>query len=371
MKVAIITISDYDNYGNRLQNYALQKFLENQGHEVTTIVNSPVSIRMSRIIALKSGYNTFKKFGLKGLLNKINEKKNIDKKNALSKKRSNFIEFSKEYITESNYSINPSDIPEHLAEEYDYFIVGSDQVWNPNFRHMSPIDFLTFANKNQRIAYAPSFGVSNIEKKYKKKYATWLNGIEKISIREESGQNLIQNLTDHKVPILVDPTMLISKEDWITLSKEYSGKPQKKYLLTYYLGELSKEKQIWIEQIARENELEILKLADYNNLKEYSLRPDEFIDLISSATLFLTDSFHGTIFSIIMNTPFVVFDRISHVGSMSSRIDTLLRKFEFENRKWEKIKYDNVFDIDFSKVTSIQKIEKNKSISFIEKAIDE
>lgn len=369
MKIGIVTITDYDNYGNRLQNYALQEILKNLNHEVITIVNSPINSSNKLEIKLKSAFNIFSKLGFFGVLKKIREK-NKENRSILEKKRSNFKNFSNEYIFESTFGINPNSIPNNLGEEFDFFIVGSDQVWNPNFRHGSPIDFLTFAESNKRIAYAPSFGVDIIEQKYVENYVKWINEFTHLSAREEAGAKIIYKLTSRKAPVVVDPTLLLTKEEWKKISIPCINKPKNQYILTYYLGNLSKEKSDWIESLVKNTGWELINLANYDDLEYFDIRPDEFIDLIESASLFLTDSFHGSIFSILMETPFVIFDRISHVGSMSSRIDTLLTTFKLEKRKWVNIDKENVLDVDFSHILEIQKKEINRSIEYLKKSLE-
>lgn len=368
MKIGIITITDYDNYGNRLQNYALQKVLNRMGHDVVTIVNSPVGSNNGKIIKLQTAFNIIRNLGVRGILSKIKEK---NKKNriALNRKRSNFKDFSMKYIKESSFSINPTSIPDELGNEFDYFIVGSDQVWNPNFRHESPIDFLVFAEKSKRIAYAPSFGVSTIEKKYINKYTRWIDEFSYLSAREEAGANIIYELTGREVPVVVDPTLLLTKEEWKNICTPFKLKPRNEYILTYYLGNLPDEKNEWINLMVDKTGWSVINLASYDDIDYFDIRPDEFIDLIESASLFLTDSFHGTIFSILMETPFVVFDRISHVGSMSSRLDTLLSTFNFESRKWTNVDKENILNIDFSHVSKIQQNEIERSAEYLGKAL--
>src|SRR5699024_3818115 len=112
--------------------------------------------------------------------------------------------------------------------------------------------------------------------------------------------------------------MLLSKEEWLNIAETASNKPMKGYLLTYFLGEISEERKIFIQDIAQKKDLEIINLVMIDEKTPYLSEPSEFIDYINSANLFLTDSFHGAAFSIILNTPFIVFDRKGNVSSMNS-----------------------------------------------------
>ena len=368
MKIGIATIVDYKNYGNRLQNYALQEVLKAMGHDVETIVNKPLKPTDDRSAAVRY-LERMKELGVKGNISRISDKiKGDPKEKLLNEKKRTFKAFSNRYIKETEYIIDPEAVPESLKDKFDFFVTGSDQVWNPNYRNGSPFDFLTFAPLNKRVAYAPSFGVSTIPDDFKENYAKWLSEFASLSVREDAGSQLIESLTGRKAPVLVDPTLLLNKDQWLTLAEPSSVKPQSNYLLTYYLGTLSEDKASFISKVAEENNLKIVNLADYAQPDYYTLSPAEFVDMIHHASVFFTDSFHGAVFSILLEKPVVVFERVSKVPSMNSRIDTLLSKFNLIERKYEKISNDKVFDIDFSHVPPILEEERNKSLDYLTQA---
>lgn len=369
MKVGIVTIVDYKNYGNRLQNYALQEVLKSLDTDVETIVNIPYNSQKN-LPLLSRYWNRIIELGISGNVDRIKEKlKGEPKEKLLKKKKQAFREFTNEWIDETDFKVDPLNIPENLGELYDYFVTGSDQVWNPNYRNGSAFDFLTFAPKRKRIAYAPSFGVSNIPDAYKEKYTKWLSEMNALSVREDAGAALINRLTGRDVPVHVDPTVLLTKEKWETFAKQSSVRPEKKYLLTYYLGKISNDKKQLIDDLAIENDLEIVNLSSYRDEKYYDIRPDEFVDMIQHADIFLTDSFHGAVFSILLETPFVIFNRVSKVPSMNSRIDTLLDKFQLSNRKYGFLEKEELFDIDFSHVPNILEEERIKSLTYLRQAL--
>lgn len=241
-KVGIITICDYQNYGNRLQNYAVQEILKDLGYEVTTIVNNspkpdtidslPYKERIKRLIS----QNPSKIFDK--ILLKIGDKLNAKKKSLLlNQKISSFKNFTSKYISETTFTVDHRNIPTELESLFEYYIIGSDQIWNPSFRYGSGFDFGTFCNKKKKIALSPSFGVSDIPDRYKKSYSIMLNEIEHLSAREESGSNIIRELTGRDAPVLVDPTLILTKERWLKISSQNKYKPQKEYILTYFIGE--------------------------------------------------------------------------------------------------------------------------------------
>ncbi|WP_315119217.1 polysaccharide pyruvyl transferase family protein [uncultured Clostridium sp.] len=375
-KVAILTINDYQNYGNRLQNYAAQEVLKSLGFSVETIRNTTNTSGNGVIGKLIGKIHRLNKMTISEIYRKLNLKiweyahKGIVKECNI-KKTLAFKKFTLDNILETDYCISEHNIPNDLLERFDYFITGSDQVWNPTFRYGCSVDFLTFAPKNKRIAYAPSFGISQIPSNYKENYKLWLSEMASLSVREDAGAKIIKELTGRDAVVLVDPTLMLTKEKWMSISKKASNKPKNKYLLTYFLGKISKENQGKMKEIADKNKLQILNLADISDRETYKADPSEFIDYINSASVFFTDSFHGTVFSILLEKPFVVFNREGKIPSMNSRIETLLSKFKLESRRWENIKNnDDIFNINFSHIPPILEFERNKTIKYLRGALD-
>ena len=375
-KVGIITICDYNNYGNRLQNYATQEVIKSLGCEVETIVNLPYIklgftdyinkarrmsiIELSKKIFYRICYRIC--YFIKKIINR--------KKCVLAKKRKiAFKQFTEKYINETDYIITPDCIPNDIKDKYDYFIAGSDQVWNPNFRKGSFIDFLTFVPKEKRIAYSASFGMTNLPDEYISNYSRWLSEMPHISVREEAGAKIVKDLTGKDAIVLVDPTLMLTKEQWLSISKPALHKPDKPYILTYFLGETPPEIEEKIYFFSKC--YDIVNLADMEDENRYVADPAEFLDYINSSSLVLTDSFHGTIFSILFEKPFIVFNRIGNTPSMNSRIDTLLSKFHLDSRRWDNIRNaDDFFKIDFSHVHEILEYERNKAIKYLKNALD-
>lgn len=372
--VGILTINDYTNYGNRLQNYAVQEVLKSIGTDPITIVNETKRdcintknnsqlIRIFNILMNNNLIALKRKFYFKAHNTSINE--------AQVEKIKKFKIFTSNNIKESNFSVICDNIPECLKDKYDYFITGSDQVWNPNFRHFSDIDFLTFAPKHKRVAYSPSFGISSIPDSYIEDFKSWIDGMGFLSVREDRGREIIKELTGRESTVLVDPTMMLDKKTWVNIARTDISKPKKAYLCTYFLGETFEEHKKSVYKIAKQNNLEVVNLGSVYDLKRYSIGPSEFLDYIASSELFMTDSFHGAIFSIIFEKPFVVFDRVGTLPSMNSRIDTLLSKFNFMDRKWESTKLSqNYFDVDFSHTGSIFEYERFRAYSYLKNALD-
>lgn len=363
-KVGIVTIVNYDNYGNKLQNYATQEILKELGFEAETIRNEGEYKKIKNLIKLHK-IRFFDRYPRILLKERI-------KSELVRSKISRFKDFSREKINESRFKIYIDEKSKLNPDEYSKFIVGSDQIWNPNFRSGgNSNDFLGFAPKEKRIAFSPSIGVSKLTKEQEKKYSKWLKEIPFLSCREEKGAELIESLTGRKAEVLVDPTMVIEPEKWKEFSQPQGIKTDKKYLLTYFLGPLLEENSVKLQEIATDNNLEIINLCDKNSPELYTANPCEWVDYVKDAKFFCTDSFHGVVFSILMETPFAVFNRGGKVASMNSRIDTILNKFCFQERHWDKLKETKkYFDINFKHCGEILGQERKKSILYLKNALE-
>ena len=348
-RVAIVTICDNSNYGNRLQNYALHKTLNNLG--------------ISNVTLWDRSKNTFKERV------KINIKKILPSNNIGRKKYLKFNEFTSKNI--SNLYVDMDNLKE-LRNEFDYFIVGSDQIWNYNFGHATEKDFLNFVQYDKRISYAPSFGVSKIDSEHRYKITEGINNIKYLSVREQQGATIIKELTNREAKVVLDPTLLISKNEWMLMEKRPKKMINKKYILTYFLGEISKELNDEINKISKENNLEIINLNNIEYKDFYVCGPSEFLYLFSNAEIVLTDSFHACVFSMIYDKPFYVFDRNTEgMKCMNSRLDTLLKTFKQEERKVSSLEnIDNVFLCDYSESYKILREKQIESLEFLQNALN-
>lgn len=372
MKIAIITINGHNNYGNRLQNYAMQTFLKFFTENVDTIWCDEKYNYIVEKNETKKIYNI--KYIINYLLNR-NDTRTFIKRHVYESIR----EYNIKKFSDKNINIRYDfGISNDLNNEYDYFIVGSDQVWNPFFwdfwnskKNYIKIRFLQFANKEKRIAYAASFGISEIPENYIDLFKINLKNMKAISVREKNGSKIIEKLIGKKVPVVVDPTILLSKEEWQKIELIPEWHHGEKYILTYFLGNPSPI----IENLAKKNGWKIYNLMDKSNLDLYASRVEEFVYLIEHAELVATDSFHACVFSILMNTPFLVINRQQKgVADMTSRIDTLLELFGFQDRYMINgecnLSDEEILYMDFSNVESIQKREIERSTAYIKKALD-
>lgn len=358
MKIGIVTLTGQFNYGNRLQNYALSEVLSQMGHDVETIWNSTVERK-------KSKTKTIVKDILRPMV------KGYDYSKSQSIRRKNFLRFSKENIKLSDYEISDNKENIELKDMYDRFVVGSDQVWNYSYPTFTKTYFLMFADSDKTISYAASFGVSKVSKESIPLYKAGLKHIKYISVREEAGAKLVKEIANKKAQVTLDPTLLLSKDEWEKKEKKPRKMTDKKYILTYFLGNISDDRKAEIEKIANKNDMEIINLNDIKQYNYYSSGPSEFLYLFHHASLILTDSFHACVFSIIYANPFFVFEREDKSGpSMESRINNILGMLDLNDRRIKTLKGNKkIFEAKYDNCEEILKKEKKKSIDFLTKAL--
>lgn len=353
-KIGIVTIIDNNNYGNRLQNYATQTFGNKIGINMITLNNVSLLNNKNKYIINLAKYYKRKIFNQK------------DK----SQRKINFYKFN-ENIIFSNKMITAYS---RMKKDYDYFLVGSDQVWNPNFCRLRDVDLLTFTNNNnKKIAFSASFGIDKLSEEYSKKTKEELLKFKAISVREDAGKRIVENLTGRTdIEVLIDPTMLLTDKEWDKVSKrpeQIELLQGKKYILNCFLGELSESRKNEINRIAKENDCEIINILDKNS-PFYQTGPSEFLYLEKNAFLICTDSFHSCIFAIIYDKPFVVFKREGKSANISSRIETLISKFNLKDREFfGKITQENI-NHNYTEAYTILENERKKSADFLKKALD-
>ena len=357
-RVGIVTIIDYYNYGNRLQNYAVCYLLNNRlGCKAVTLEGSasrPIESSILRYVKEQLALQLCR-------LPSYAEKK-------LSLKMIrwyNFSEWSRRWIPRRRF-YSCEKLPRALNTRYDFFISGSDQIWNYRIKDLRLDDFfLTFADDAKKNSLSASFGVNEIPEKYRLYYCDNLSKFSKISVREETGAHIVKDLIGKDVPVLIDPVMMLSQEEWIHVEKKPRVDISKPYILEYYLG----EKASAINQWAEENGYEIYELMNKNEPKLYSAGPGEFISLVRHASLICSDSFHCIAFAILFSKPFIVYERQGEEDYMLSRMETLLGKFGLENRWNRRLTSDKYVKCDFSEAKESLKCEQNKFMQYVSEII--
>ena len=369
-KVAILTWLNNENYGSILQAYALQAFIKNNGYNVVDI-DYDASNRAKLINWIKNR-NSLNLFGdkIKRKTSKIFSKNTI----YFSQRKLKFKDFKKENIVTTRKYSSPKELIE-LRNKYDIYVCGSDQIWSPKL--MNPVFYFSFLDKDDyKISYAPSLGVSNIDDRKKELIKELLKGFNFISVREEKGKELLKDLTKKDITVQLDPTLLLCKEDWEKLLINRNN-INNEYIFLYLLTPNDKYIEKVKEIAKRENlnvKVVLTDIGPYNTgFEELSdVGPLDWLALIKGAKYVFTDSFHGSIFSIIFNKQFILFKRFNDMkkGSENSRIINLSKKFGFEDRiADENTKIGSITPIDYTIINKKMYEERIKSQKWLLNAL--
>lgn len=366
MRIGKITLDGYFNYGNLLQNYALQQVLLRYADEVETLWHTGENFLPETY--WKWGWKEPIKYLInwKGFRTKFRQGSNGPEMVRQGKLR----DWADRYIHFRKGVENLSSV----ADEYDYFVTGSDQVWNPYFGDPAYLraNFLTFAAKEKRISYAASISSPVIPEKRVGLYKEGLQGMAALSLREQAGADLAEKVSGRKGEVHVDPTLLLDAEDWDAVSRVPAWYHGEDYILTYFLGDRPEKV---IEKISKETGLPVVNLLDQKNYGHYVTGVDEFLWAIKHARLIYTDSFHGTVFSILYRRPFVVCNRLGSAVTekMGSRIDTLLSLFGLEERRGTRGNgyaiEDPLAAPDYSAASEVLKRERARSAAYLERVL--
>ena len=360
MKVALAINYDYHDYGGMLQAFATQRFLEKQGIDSDAInfdnVKGNISRRKWKYFLSNMMDISIVKEKSRLIEKKIRQKTNARLKAQMAKRDNAFDKFCTSHFKVSRPFASWDDMAKASQKEYDAVIVGSDQLWLPSNVMADYYTLNWVPEKVKKIAYATSFGIGNIPQKYKEMYRQYLTRIDYLSARETSGQEIISELTDRSVPLVNDPALLLDANGWDEVIKD---KPiiNDKYIFCYFMGD-NPEQREFVKRLAKEKGLKIVALlhldqfietdehyADYN---PWNISPDDFVNLVKYAEYVCTDSFHGTVFSIIYSRNFFTFKRFNKKASLSTntRITSLLTRIGLMDRLVENVEErpDNIND---------------------------
>lgn len=343
-KIGIVSCYFKDNYGSMLQAYATQKVLDNMGLENETFnIKGNIDFAKGKKKYYKSQIFNFSfiksKFGMAWL--KIYKKLNKDLGKNIAIRERKYEEFRKEINLTKPYRTY-KELNEH-SKNYSSIIVGSDQLWLP-VNVVADYYTLNWVPENiNKVSYATSFGISQVSDKYKNAYINFLNRLNYISVREDKGVEIVKTLINREATLVCDPTMLLTREEWLQI-QEQEPIIKDRYILCYFLGK-NIEHRKFAERLKAKTGCKIVSLNHADEYVKYSdkfadetpydVGPKEFLNLIRNAEYICTDSFHGTVFSLINNKKFFTFERYSSKNgkiSTNSRIYSLLGIMNLQNR---------------------------------------
>ena len=366
-----------ENYGGVLQAYALAEVLSQMGFQAEQILIQSESKRSKQEKPLNI-CSELKRIIKRNIIRTLNKIILFFLTKKLSQRSGAFEQF-RDCVPHSEKIYTSLNIEECL-KKYDIFITGSDQVWNMNWYNRNY--FLDFVPRDKvKISYAASMPDVNISNEEKEIVKNHLESFDAVSVRESNTAIFLEELTGKKTECVLDPTLLLGKEDWDKICSDKIV--NYKYIFCYFLGDDMRERKIAKEfakklklKIVTLPHLDLIKKSDifFGDRKLYNVSPQMFISLIKNAEYVLTDSFHAAVFSNIFKTKYYVFERVGTI-EMSSRISTLLKITNTNERYLE----NNKATIDY--MLSIKHMDvgdpsdefetmRNKSFEFLRKNID-
>lgn len=323
-KIGILTYHSSNNYGAVLQAYALQAFIQNHFEAEVKIINFYTKVHQKRKRIFYLGeIHSLRELAI-SLLGIVRFKLPIcfslrERKRKFSQFRSELFRMTKRYYSEDYLYKN-------LPTE-DVFITGSDQVFNP-YSKFADVYYLSFnKEKSRKVAYAPSFGISNLDESINNKVRGFLEDFDSLSCREQLGADFLSKLLNKNIPCVADPVFLLTKEEWSHIAIAPKMKGQSDYIFVYLLngGEPLME---LAKKVSEETGLPIvcvsMKYRSSSGVKMiYDAGPKEMLGLINNSSFVVTDSFHGTALSLVLKKKVVPY--IATTVS-SSRIVSIMGK---------------------------------------------
>lgn len=363
MKIAILTLPLHTNYGGILQCYALQTILHNMGHDVKILTKPQYGFSYYWIYPLSICKRLIKRYVL--------NKENVDILRAPHEIiRRNTDKFIKQYIHQykcRNWTTN-------ISNKFDVIVVGSDQIWRPEYSQPIEYAFLSFLVNTdiKRISYAASFGVDYCEytDEQKKVCSSLLKKFDAISVRELSGVNLCYKNFGVKAVQVLDPTLLLSADDYRVLVNKVDTELSKGNMLVYIIDK-TEEKIALVNRIASDKGLIPFWLDspdDQNEnfpLKErVKMSVEQWLKSFDDAEFIFTDSFHGCIFSIIFRKQFLA------IGNKQRGLDRFISLLEQFSLKERLILSSNEYEkkmplINYNKLQGKLSILQKQSILFL------
>ena len=341
-KLGLCVRYDCNNYGSMLQILATQKAIERMGWDYEIIRYDKKTISF----LIRNSLRVFNPYFMHGKIMALSKAKamkahpDIKLKNVERLKL--FGAYRKEYIGPYSPVYKGYNNLKKGAENYDAVMVGSDQLWTPAGIQSKDYNLLFVPENVRKMSLATSFGITEVPKNQVKMTTQYLQRIEFLSVRETTGAEIVRKLTGREAIVAVDPTLMFSGEEWISIfpEKQVMKKP---YIFAYFLGTTPEHRKA-VTQLSKETGLEVVTCPHMDEFVEedlyfgdeqkFDIDPVDFLNLIRGAEYICTDSFHGTVFSVLNHKKFLTFNRYSDAlrKSKNSRIDSLFELLGLQDR---------------------------------------
>lgn len=361
MKIGVLTFHRPYNYGALLQALATQEIIHQNWGE-TEIVD----YRHSRI---ESERSYFRKVESRKFMTVFGDLRYF----LIERKRHISFDHYREKVLNLSAKCESTGEVQSILNGYDVIVIGSDLVWNWELdENLNDVFFCEFDSQISKriVSYASSIGSDYIPEEYRELYGKKLKKFYAVSVREETALRLLQPVVDKEIKVVLDPTLLLNRDTWNLYKEEYSGLPQK-YICAYILEHTEDAIEI-VETIAGQMKLPVVYFNKKNRFacngqSAYNANPGQFLYIVENASIVITNSFHGTVFSILYNKEFIC---IPHT-TRGSRMKDLLSKIELSNRLTGK-KADlseSRSVIDYERVNYLLDMLRQESIHYLECAI--
>ena len=368
--IAVMTWYTYHNYGTALQAVAMSYIISKLGYQPFHIAYDPEPAQQQN--------NRMHKSVLRKVTGKA--KRLLNAGPLISKDRdaafNRFVSINLNLTKE----LSGAELAE-LSNQFDAFVCGSDQIWSPRcFDAHYYLDFVS--DKTKKIAYAPSFGCESITNSAMAScIQSLIRDFANIAVREKSGADIVESLIGIRPQIVLDPTLLLSAEEWQNFSSPYPTNSREPYCLFYFLGDYAGNRRT-AHKIAQARGLRVLEIPVFqwqtchSNALGPEVGPAEFTSLVRNAALVCTDSFHGIVFSTIFNRPFIPFERFNPKGmnSQNTRIYNFLdvaglKKILLTRAQLASWRDYVDLSIDFETVGYCVKVQREKSLRYLKNAL--
>lgn len=365
-KVGILTEHRARNFGSCLQAYALQNTIDKLGYHAEIVDYRPKVIENSFGIFIVDLYKQCGNHPVKLIKFFINT---VVFSPLRIVREIKFFQFRKKKFNLSGTKFET--ITKHVLSKmkYDAYVCGSDQIWNPKITDgLDPVYFaVPFDGKARKISYAASVGLSNLQQQEEKTFTEYLSLMDVVTVREESAKDMLQPLTDKRINRVLDPTLLMEKSDWIKLFADRE-KPKFRYILVYSL-KVDDEMVAYAKKLSQEKNLSVLffdlrKRYGKNSISKFTADPVDFLYYLYHAEYIVTNSFHGTVFSVLFEKRFVC---VPMAGTSSRMID-LLDMLDLNNRLLSE-DFDIDAYIDYSHAKEVRNSEKTRSLELLKESL--
>ena len=378
--VGLCIVFRNNSYGGILQSYATVLKMEEMGLNYEIIDYRHPSTIMYYLDAIVNSTNKTTVYTkIRSAKKKLGEKIHPEFKRNEAIRNRKFNEFRHErFIHFSKPIRNYEELKEYSHRMTDV-VVGSDQLWLPSGLSTGFYNLMFAPDECNKVSYASSFGVSSIPNKQREKTKGYLERIQHLSVRESTGQKIIKDLTGREAKIILDPTMILTKEQWDDCIED-KVLYDEDYIFCMFLGN-NPEQRKEVERLKEETGCKIVVLRhldeyipsdeSFGDIVPYDVGPEEFVNYIRHAKYVCTDSFHVSVYSIIYHKKFIVFDRFaSGSNSRNSRLDTLFENIGISRRFQNDIVSEINAEIDYKNVDERLDILRNYSNQYIFDALN-